>query len=51
MFCALLGWIGLYVSVIWLYENLRAPVLLILGSLKQIVFRQKLSKRYGKWAG
>uniref|UniRef100_A0A182SRE4 Steroid dehydrogenase n=1 Tax=Anopheles maculatus TaxID=74869 RepID=A0A182SRE4_9DIPT len=50
MFCALLGWIGLYVVVVWLYENLRAPVQLVLGSLKQIVFRQKLSKRYGKWA-
>ncbi|XP_050079058.1 inactive hydroxysteroid dehydrogenase-like protein 1 [Anopheles maculipalpis] len=50
MFCTLLGWLGLYVGAIWVYENLRAPVLLVLGCLKQLIFRQKLSKRYGKWA-
>uniref|UniRef100_A0A182MNC5 Steroid dehydrogenase n=1 Tax=Anopheles culicifacies TaxID=139723 RepID=A0A182MNC5_9DIPT len=50
MFCSVLTWIGLYVSAVWLYENLRTPVLLILKSLQQLVFRRKLSQRYGKWA-
>uniref|UniRef100_A0A182R3A4 Steroid dehydrogenase n=1 Tax=Anopheles funestus TaxID=62324 RepID=A0A182R3A4_ANOFN len=50
MFCSLLAWLGLYASAIWLYENLRTPVLLLLKSLKQLIFRQKLSQRYGKWA-
>ncbi|XP_053666499.1 inactive hydroxysteroid dehydrogenase-like protein 1 [Anopheles marshallii] len=50
MFCSLLTWLGLYVAAVWLYENLRTPVLLVLRSIKQLVFRQKLSQRYGKWA-
>uniref|UniRef100_A0A182W9U6 Steroid dehydrogenase n=1 Tax=Anopheles minimus TaxID=112268 RepID=A0A182W9U6_9DIPT len=50
MFCSVLTWIGLYAGAVWLYENLRTPVLLLLQSLKQLVFRQKLSRRYGKWA-
>uniref|UniRef100_A0A182K3H2 Steroid dehydrogenase n=1 Tax=Anopheles christyi TaxID=43041 RepID=A0A182K3H2_9DIPT len=50
MFCSLLACLGFYVGAIWLYENLRTPVLLMLQSIKQLVFRQKLSQRYGKWA-
>uniref|UniRef100_A0A182RBR7 Steroid dehydrogenase n=1 Tax=Anopheles funestus TaxID=62324 RepID=A0A182RBR7_ANOFN len=50
MFCTFLTWLGLYVGGVWLYENLRTPILLLLKSLKQLIFRQKLSQRYGKWA-
>ncbi|XP_052898812.1 inactive hydroxysteroid dehydrogenase-like protein 1 [Anopheles moucheti] len=50
MFCSFLTWLGLYVGAVWLYENLRTPVLLVLRSIQQVVFRQKLPQRYGKWA-
>ncbi|XP_058122525.1 inactive hydroxysteroid dehydrogenase-like protein 1 [Anopheles ziemanni] len=50
MLCTFLTAVGLYTSVFWLYENLRAPVLLILLSLKNLVQGRKLSERYGKWA-
>uniref|UniRef100_A0A182W9Y0 Steroid dehydrogenase n=1 Tax=Anopheles minimus TaxID=112268 RepID=A0A182W9Y0_9DIPT len=50
MFYSILVWIGAYASAVWLYQNLRSPVLLVYESLKQLVFRQKLSDRYGKWA-
>lgn len=51
MFCSLAACLGVYVAAVWLYENFRTPVLLVLQTLKQLVFRQKLSQRYGQWAG
>uniref|UniRef100_A0A182NGB6 Steroid dehydrogenase n=1 Tax=Anopheles dirus TaxID=7168 RepID=A0A182NGB6_9DIPT len=48
--CSFLAAVGLYVCAVWLYENLRTPLLLTLNSLKEFVFRRKLSQRYGKWA-
>ncbi|XP_052898813.1 inactive hydroxysteroid dehydrogenase-like protein 1 [Anopheles moucheti] len=50
MLCTLLALLGLYVGAVWLYENLHTPVLLVLRSIQQLVFRQKLPQRYGKWA-
>ncbi|XP_053664181.1 inactive hydroxysteroid dehydrogenase-like protein 1 [Anopheles marshallii] len=50
MFCSALTWLGLYVGTVWLYENLRTPVLLVLKSLTQLIFRKEFSQRYGKWA-
>uniref|UniRef100_A0A182V584 Steroid dehydrogenase n=1 Tax=Anopheles merus TaxID=30066 RepID=A0A182V584_ANOME len=50
MFCTLAACLGVYVAAVWLYENFRTPVLLVLQTLKQLVFRQKLSQRYGQWA-
>uniref|UniRef100_A0A182QUI9 Uncharacterized protein n=1 Tax=Anopheles farauti TaxID=69004 RepID=A0A182QUI9_9DIPT len=49
LYCFFAG-IGLYVCAVWLYENLRTPVLLTLNSVKHFIFRTKLSQRYGKWA-
>ncbi|XP_053665067.1 inactive hydroxysteroid dehydrogenase-like protein 1 [Anopheles marshallii] len=50
MLCSLLALIGLYVGTVWLYENVWTPVLLVLRSIRLLVFRQELSQRYGKWA-
>uniref|UniRef100_A0A182WTD4 Steroid dehydrogenase n=1 Tax=Anopheles quadriannulatus TaxID=34691 RepID=A0A182WTD4_ANOQN len=50
MFCSLAACLGVYVAAVWLYENFRTPVLLVLQTLKQLVSRQKLSQRYGQWA-
>ncbi|XP_052898020.1 inactive hydroxysteroid dehydrogenase-like protein 1 [Anopheles moucheti] len=50
MFCSVLTWIGLYTGTVWLYENLRTPVLLVLKSLTQLIFRKEFAQRYGKWA-
>jgi len=50
MYCSLAACLGVYVAAVWLYENFRTPVLLVLQTLRQLVFRQKLSQRYGQWA-
>lgn len=45
---------GLYVILIWMYENLKSPLQILYHTIKPIFVpseRKTIVERYGKWAG
>ncbi|XP_053674971.1 inactive hydroxysteroid dehydrogenase-like protein 1 [Anopheles nili] len=42
--------IGLYCSLCWLFDNLRGPMSIVIGGIKELVHKQTFSEKYGEWA-
>lgn len=50
----LLAVAGIYIVLLWLYENLRSPVQILINVVRPLFqpeYNKSLAERYGEWAG